>query len=875
MTDIQQPPRRPHKSRLRSLPSIERISTCSSIMDEERSISPNSADSPGSLSSPTPSINSILSPPEKSKYRSRFTEHFESKKEDSIYYEYILKSPKRPENLKSSKSLNTVTALSAKKHSRVHRSSISTNSSDELNLPLDHLMTTSTARVKRVPLTSSLSTPLQISTTVIQPRKFGSNGSILTNQSTTKLTSIAAPMSLNRADTIITRLESWSAFLKSIINWVEEVSKINLISSRGYYQRAYPYLDESFAISTTTTTNPHDTSSTSLVQQNINQSILTIQTGFQVLTMQIAAEQQEFAKSLDREYLPALKKLRKECKEKIHKLKTDHTLFLDELLRRAEVTRSKMMHLSRCCKQADKSKGQLEMDPWVANLLVLRQLKKEVDEENRLRLLMIPIQKEAQSFEKRLLELVKPTIQHCYETLAPNAWDGSDDKDAAPFQLLMDQVMPTYEWSQFVELQKKDFVNENNPTKDYLKINYPNKFHPMVMTLLKGKMQRKYGVRKQFTDRSYILSGYLHQFTMDDKVSPEKTLYIPSTTIIPSIDISYISNLDQKSVLENTSLDQSNTFEICKPASNVLQRDKVALFRTSNREELVTWCRLLIHFSSGASLSSLGMKPNSNELSDSLEDAEEPELTQHLNEVTSHSTRGIVEHSPARSLRSVGTQESFNEPLAMDKKRAIIRNSRPPVTRAMSIGTEDGLRTPTATSFQAQYFLPEESDIKNSTDTESFVTANLDDGESDDQEGEDECHPVITNDFFTVPHPEPKVDDDAISIASTSTAKGPSSTRPDNSPVRASTPEPTAGRRSPSIASTAFDDAQSSLYFSSGSAPNSPTPSNRSSIVSIPDFNLVPEATSSNVSDQQEPSTNTPLSAAQLYKATLKMDLDD
>lgn len=362
---------------------------------------------------------------------------------------------------------------------------------------------------------------------------------------------------------------------------------------------------------------------------------------------------------------------------------------------------------------------------------------------------------------------------------------------------------------------------------------------------------------------------------MDDKVSPEKTLYIPSTTIIPSIDISYISNLDQKSVLENTSLDQSNTFEICKPASNVLQRDKVALFRTSNREELVTWCRLLIHFSSGASLSSLGMKPNSNELSDSLEDAEEPELTQHLNEVTSHSTRGIVEHSPARSLRSVGTQESFNEPLAMDKKRAIIRNSRPPVTRAMSIGTEDGLRTPTATSFQAQYFLPEESDIKNSTDTESFVTANLDDGESDDQEGEDECHPVITNDFFTVPHPEPKVDDDAISIASTSTAKGPSSTRPDNSPVRASTPEPTAGRRSPSIASTAFDDAQSSLYFSSGSAPNSPTPSNRSSIVSIPDFNLVPEATSSNVSDQQEPSTNTPLSAAQLYKATLKMDLDD
>jgi hypothetical protein len=120
--------------------------------------------------------------------------------------------------------------------------------------------------------------------------------------------------------------------------------------------------------------------------------------------------------------------------------------------------------------------------------VLLSQLKKEVDEEPRLRLLMIPIQKEAQAFEKRLLELVKPTIQYCYETLAPGAWDGTDDKDIAPFQLLMDQIMPNFEWDRFIELQKKDLVNENHPTKDYLKINYPNKFHPMVMTLLKGKM---------------------------------------------------------------------------------------------------------------------------------------------------------------------------------------------------------------------------------------------------------------------------------------------------------------------------------------------------------------------------------------------------
>lgn len=316
-----EPPRRPNKSRLRTMP--DGVSSSSgSIRSEE---------------SPTRATNKQPS------YSSRFTEHFETEKRDLVLNEYIISSPppKNRPDIRASKNLNTKT-------------------SDQLHLPLDHLLTTSTAPAKKIPsLSSSISTPLQMPNT-IKPRKFGSSGSILTNASKVSL----SPTSLNRADVIIARYESWLVFLKSITNWVDEVSKINITSSRGYHQRAYPYLDESAAISTTTTINDVST----LVQQNVNQSILTVQAGFQVLTMQIAAEQQAFSKSLERDYLPGLSKLRKECKEKIHKLKNDHGLSMDELLRRAEVTRSKMTHLSRCCKQADKAQGQLEMDPWVANL---------------------------------------------------------------------------------------------------------------------------------------------------------------------------------------------------------------------------------------------------------------------------------------------------------------------------------------------------------------------------------------------------------------------------------------------------------------------------------------------------------------------------
>lgn len=138
--------------------------------------------------------------------------------------------------------------------------------------------------------------------------------------------------------------------------------------------------------------------------------------------------------------------------------------------------------------------------------MVLRQLKREIDEENRLRLLMVPIQNDAKEFETRLINLVKPAIQYCYKVLAPGAWDGTGDKDAAPFEFMLDQIKPDYEWHQFEELHKKDLVDEQYPKKDYLKINYPNKFHPLVLTLLKGTLERKFGVRKQFTERNFVLS---------------------------------------------------------------------------------------------------------------------------------------------------------------------------------------------------------------------------------------------------------------------------------------------------------------------------------------------------------------------------------
>jgi hypothetical protein len=120
-------------------------------------------------------------------------------------------------------------------------------------------------------------------------------------------------------------------------------------------------LDESSAISTKKVHGQEHT-------DQVNDTILTIQTGLQALTKQLAAKKKEQSRMVEKRYIPELTRLCKQVKERIHKLKNNSSLVMDELLRRAEVTRLKMTILNKCCKQAEKAKGAIDTDPWLANL---------------------------------------------------------------------------------------------------------------------------------------------------------------------------------------------------------------------------------------------------------------------------------------------------------------------------------------------------------------------------------------------------------------------------------------------------------------------------------------------------------------------------
>ncbi|SAM09270.1 hypothetical protein [Absidia glauca] len=717
----------------------------------------------------------------------RFTEHFDQLPPQELL-DIMSDSTDKKRDTNRQRTISTTTTPST------------VSDSDSYFPPLQRPLSRklSTASRRRQSLTHSLSTPPSPSPTfstathsttrTSRQRHVSSSGTSLYRRPSSTLASTVARsagahklstlFSLNRAAVIITRLEQWLQLIKCVVQWLDETARLHLQISRGYSHRHLPLFQMEL--------QPDQTPAAS-----------TLYAGLRLLTTHVADGHHLFGGNLQRLHIPALLRFKRECKEKIRVLRNDPRLLMDELLQRAELTKKSMDQLTKVCQAADATIPQATKttDPWLANLYVLRQLKREVNEENRLRHLMVPIQKETADFEARLLNTLKPAIQYCCEFLAPGVWDGSADEETAPFQLLMARIVPDHEWHHFYAREEKELVDTSSITKDYLNIHYPNKLHDKVVTLKKGTMQRYLGGRAMFSDRLYVLSqgGYLHQFKLDDKVVPERSIYIPGATI---------KDLDDC------------TFEI-RLGGGADRSKKVYVIKAKGIEERQAWCRVLTDMAAGV----LAIRRPKKVL-----------------------VRGQQENNNGISMDSwIATSPSS---LSVDERSTPVGSIDDPLPVKNDLSTSDQATT------LSDFTENNDKDDKTSThDKDDKTTAQDNDNKTTAQDNDDKSTTQdndknYDNDGDKYDNDDDKYDndddDDSSDAGSVSTVTRRYSLLPtssnnqyqdkddDDDDAASSIYDDAASRLSGT--STHYDDAASSIYFSSGATTSSPSSSRRSSM---------------------------------------------
>ena len=281
-----------------------------------------------------------------------------------------------------------------------------------------------------------------------------------------------------------------------------------------------------------------------------------------------------------------------------------------------------------------------------------------------------------------------------------------------------------------------------------------------------------------------VVGGYLHEFTMDDKVSPERSIYMPDSTVVPSIDISHLAN-DTPS----DNKDGPYTFEIHKRGTQVLQRDRVYVFRTNSREELLSWCRALVDASTRTTPPRAPIMPQHANIT--------PTINGHPHQISRPpSTHGSSSSSQTSSFTQQQSQQQH--PIPASGSTVSVPNTVRP-----------------------------QSDTNNSRPASTH--------DNDDAASIMTARP-------TAPAPAPETPTSTTSLsppppAATSQDAVKEQQEPEQQQQQQHD-ENDANTQRFSRASTQFDDSESSVYFSSTSAPPSPSASSIVSLSAVEDTRI-------------------------------------
>jgi hypothetical protein len=174
-------------------------------------------------------------------------------------------------------------------------------------------------------------------------------------------------------------------------------------------------------------------------------------------------------------------------------------------------------------------------DPYVSNQAVLRQLNKQVQEENLLQKSIIIIQQSSAHFEESLIRSIQSAWATYDEWLSRSSvtiqgiWRGLADQ--------MNALEADKEWLAF-SARSDHLLDPETPLRSSDVIVYPAREDPSVMAVHTGLLERKQRFTRTFKESYYVLTpaGFLHEYESSDALGgkgPIFSLFLPMCTLGP------------------------------------------------------------------------------------------------------------------------------------------------------------------------------------------------------------------------------------------------------------------------------------------------------------------------------------------------------
>ena len=254
-------------------------------------------------------------------------------------------------------------------------------------------------------------------------------------------------------------------------------------------------------------------------------------------TRVIADSHSSLARTIESSIVQHLQKLRTEIKAHIKNVQNDTGKLAASVAKEREMSTKVISDLNRAIGNVNHTPMSVSAkeDPFAVNMAVLKQLQKQVAEENSLQKSIIIMQQNSAHFEEGIVR----SIQSAWSTF--DEWQSrmsSSVQDTwRQLGVNMSQLMPDREWISFAA-RSDHLLDPETPLRSPDHIDYPGKNDPSITPVHSGLLERKKRFTKSYKEGFYVLTpaGYLHEYASSDPSTathPIWSLFLPACTLGP------------------------------------------------------------------------------------------------------------------------------------------------------------------------------------------------------------------------------------------------------------------------------------------------------------------------------------------------------
>ncbi|CAL9730009.1 phosphatidylinositol 4,5-bisphosphate-binding protein Slm1p [Monosporozyma unispora] len=397
---------------------------------------------------------------------------------------------------------------------------------------------------------------------------------------------VLIPTNAQPTDILAARFSAWRNVIKSLLVYLTEIASIQDEVVRQQLRLAHSIQFPFFAIENQSQPSSSDDKAINKFFLPLgNGSIQDVPTILNQYHGTLASVASKASKELTNEVIPRLEELRRDLLVKIKEIKSLQSDFKNTCAKELQQTKQDMKQYMDSLKEAKYNTP--KQDPFLNKLILDKQIKKQIMEENYLHEAFDNLQNSGAELEKVVVMEIQNAMT-IYARLLGQESQLVFDILISKLDLGFFNKDPQFEWDNFTS-RDPNFVSPNLPMRKYKEIVYKYQFDPMTYEIKSGFLERRSKFLKSYSKGFYVLSpNFLHEFKTGDR----------KRDLVPVMSLS----LNECSVAEHSKKDSTeHKFILHAKQNGIIHRGHNWVFKCDSYDSMISWYHNIKKFTSFSS----------------------------------------------------------------------------------------------------------------------------------------------------------------------------------------------------------------------------------------------------------------------------------